>query len=169
MSVVKLRDLERFKKTRAGLIEFACLVEQAAPKAREKIIEQVSQLDPTFLRMALRKVVYFEELIYLEDACVAEILSHVSPKILAFSIHGMEPEFAQKLLGYLGYRQMRQAQDEQEKMGKNPHDSMVLGARIQILKIARELEAKNKFVFELLDCPRFQKSEKKRLRLVSSK
>jgi|688.fasta_scaffold277244_2 flagellar motor switch protein FliG len=169
MSVVKFRDLERFKKTRAGLIEFACLVEQAAPKVREKIIEQVSQLDPTFLRSALRKVVYFEELVFLEDSALAEILGHVSPKILAFALVDTEPEFSKKMMAYLGYRQMKQAQDEQEKMGKKPSEAMVFGARVQVLKIARELEAKNKFVFELLDCPRFQQTEKKRLRLVRSK
>lgn len=39
-----------------------------------------------------------------------------------------------------------------------PDSNEVLGAQIQVLKIGRELEAKNKFIFELLDCPRFKKA-----------
>lgn len=168
MSVIKQRDLDRFKKTRQGLIDFAVILEQAAPKVREKIISEVRSLDPSFLRAALRKVVYFEEIIYLEESTVAEILSHVSPKILAFALAGMDEEFCKKILGNLAFRTMRQVQDEQEKNG-NPSSGMVSGARIQILKTARELEAKEKFVFELLDCPRFKSQGKEHLRLVSSK
>jgi len=168
MSVIKQRDLERFKKTRQGLVEFAVILEQAAPKVREKIISEVGSLDPSFLRAALRKVVYFEEIVFLEESTVAEILSHISPKILAFALFGMDEDFCKKILGNLAFRTMRQVQDEQEK-NTNPSSGMVSGARIQILRTARELEAKEKFVFELLDCPRFKTKSKGQLRLVSSK
>jgi len=167
MSVVKQRDLTRFKKTQQGLIEFACILEQASPKTREKIIQEVGNLDPKFLNAALQKVVYFEELIFLDESALAEILSHVSPKILAFALQGCEESFNKKILETLSFRTMKQVMDEQEKMGKSSN-SMIFGAQIQVLKIARELESKNKVVFELLDCPRFQALKKKRLRLVQN-
>lgn len=165
MSVVKQRDLTRFKKTQQGLIEFACILEQAPPKTRDKIIQEVGELDPMFLAAALRKVVYFEEITLLDEAALAEILSHVSPKILAFALEGSEEEFSKKILETLSFRTMKQVMDEREKMGKSS-PSMVFGAQVQILKIARELEAKNKIVFELLDCPRFRALNKSHLRLV---
>jgi len=168
MFTIKKRDLERFKKTRAGLIEFACILEQASPKVRDKIIAEVGSIDPSFLRAALKKVVFFEELIYLEETTLAEILSYASSKMLAYSIAEMDEAFCKKILGSLDFRKMRQVQDEQEKSGKiSPN--MTFGARIQILKIARELEAKEKFVFELVDCPRFKSNRKEHLRLVDSK
>lgn len=169
MQAVRLRDIQRFKKTRAGLIEFACILEQSPPKVREKILEEVGQLDPSFLRMALRKVVYFEELVFLDESCLAEILTQASPKILAFALTHSEESFKTKIMGTLGYRKMRQVMDEQEKMG-TPDSNEVLGAQIQVLKIGRELEAKNKFIFELLDCPRFKRATpRKHLRLVDKK
>ena len=167
MAVVKQRDLTRFKKTQQGLIEFACILEQAAPKTREKIIHEVGKLDPKFLSAALQKVVYFEELVFLDESALAEILSHVSPKILAFALEDSEEGFTQKILETLPFRAMKQVMDEKEKLGKSSK-SMIFGAQIQVLKIARELEAKNKIVFELLDCPRFQALKKKRLRLVQN-
>lgn len=169
MQAVRPRDIQRFKKTRAGLIEFACILEQSPPNVRTKILEDVGQLDPSFLRMALRKVVYFEELVFLDESCLAEILSASSPKILAFALTGAEESFKKKIMGSLGYRKMRQVMDEQDKMG-TPENGEVLGAQIQILKIARELEAKNKFTFELTDCPRFKQAPpRKHLRLVPQK
>lgn len=168
MSIIKQRDLQRFKKTRAGLIEFACILEQASPKVRDKIITEVGNVDPSFLRTALKKVVYFEEIIYLDESALAELLSHVSPKILAFSLIGMSTEFCKNIFEALEFRKMRQVQEEQEKNGK-PSAGFVLGSQIQILRIARDLEAKEMLVFELLDCPRFKAQNKKRLRLVGSK
>jgi len=168
MSVIKQRDLERFKKTRAGLIEFACILEQASPKVRDKIITEVGSLDPSFLRAALKKVVYFEEIIYLDESILAELLSHISPKMLAYSISEMSPEFSKVILESLDFRKMRQVQEEQEKMG-SPSKGLVFGSQIQILKIARELEEKDKFVFELVDCPRFKARPNQHLRLVGSK
>ncbi|MFM8268559.1 MAG: FliG C-terminal domain-containing protein [Pseudomonadota bacterium] len=168
MSVIKQRDLQRFKKTRLGLVEFACILEQATPKVRDKIITEVGSLDPSFLRTALKKVVYFEEIIYLDESTLAELLSHISPRVLAFSLFGMSPEFCKSILNTLDFRKMRQVQEEQENLGKCSQ-GLVFGSQIQILKYARELEAKNKFVFELLDCPRFKVKSKKHLRLVGSK
>jgi hypothetical protein len=69
----------------------------------------------------------------------------------------------------LSLRQRRQVLDELEGLAKKPAQSIILGAQLQILKIARELEAKNKFVFELSDCPRFKTKEKQHIRLVRPK
>lgn len=168
MSVIKQRDLQRFKKTRAGLIEFACIIEKASPKVRDQIITEVGNLDPSFLKTVLKKVVYFDEIIYLDEAALAEILSYVSPKLLAFAISGMTPEFCKVIFDTVDFRKMRQIQDEQEKSG-SPSAALVLGSQVQILKIARELEAKDKIIFELLDCPRFKNENQKHLRLVKSK
>lgn len=169
MSVVKLRDLKRFKKTRSGLIDFACILEQASPKAREKIILEVGKIDPAFLREALRKVVYFEELIYLDESLLAELFSHVAPRILAYALAKSDTSFTHRLTGLLSLKQKRQWQEEVESFSKKPGASMVTGAQMQILKIARELEAKNKFIFELTDCPRFKSKESHHLRLVRHK
>src|SRR5688572_8454212 len=108
MSQVKLSDLDRFRKSLAGTIEFATLLAQAPPKARERIITEVERLDPAFLRSALRKVVYFEEFLHLDEGIVTEILSNVSPKLLAFALYGMEPDFQKKILSHMSYPQMKE-------------------------------------------------------------
>lgn len=169
MSVVKLRDLKRFKKSRSGLIDFACILEQASPKIREKIISEVGKIDPAFLREALRKVVFFEELIYLDESVLAELLSHLAPKVLAYAISKSDKAFVDKITSTLSLKHRRLLQDELDSFSRKPAGSLVLGAQLQILKIARELENKNKFVFELSDCPRFKTKEKQHLRLVRSK
>jgi len=165
MSAVKQRDLARFKKTREGLIEFALILEQAPPKTREKILKEVGEIDPSFLKAALKKVVYFEEIIYLDESVLAEVISHVSPRVLACALHGMQAAFEKQILETLSFRAMKQVLEEKEKMGQI-RPSVVLGARTHILKAARQLEAKDKIIFELLDCPRFQAKKKKHLRLV---
>lgn len=166
MSAVKLRDIERFKKSLAGMIEFATLIEQATPRSRERIIEGVEAIDPAFLRKALRKVVYFDEILYLDESILAEILAKTTPQVLAYALSGLPDEFVESVLRFLAYPQMKQTRDEQEKIQTKLATSTILGAQGQILKIARQLEAKNKFVFELADCPRFQKNRPGRLRIV---
>lgn len=148
-------NLKRFKSNAQGIREFAILIEQSEPRARQMIIESAEKEDPRFLAKALRKVVYFEELIYIEETILAEILAKVSPKLLAFAQVGMPPEFCERLKKQLGFRELKLMKDEQEIM-KPPTEGFILGARAQILKAARGLEAQNKFIFELTDCPRFK-------------
>lgn len=136
---------------------------------REKILLEVGKVDPAFLRDALRKVVYFEELIYLDESLLTELLSHIAPRILAYALSKSEKSLFDKIMGLLALRQRRQVQEELDSLSKKPSATMILGAQLQILKIARELEAKNKFIFELTDCPRFKAKEKQHLRLVRSK
>lgn len=159
----------RFKKTRAGLVEFAKILEQAPAKLRQRIISDVGKSDPVFMRDALKKVVYFEELVYLDETITSEILSHVNERVLAYAFTGMDQEFIDKIISLLGYGKQRKLRDEQESLTKRPSENMVLGARMQILKIARDLETKNKFVFELVDCPRFKIKHRQHLRLVTRK
>jgi flagellar motor switch protein FliG len=153
-------DLKRFKKTMDGLIEFATLLEQASPSRRQKIMSETVQTDPEFLRSALRKVVYFEELIFIDEGILAEILSKTSSRLLAYAIKKSTPEFKQHMLKHLSYIGMKQTIDEEDQIRENVSDEFVLGAQRQILKIARMLEKQSRFVFELADCPRFQGKKK---------
>lgn len=142
-----------------GLVEFASLLEQSDPKHREAIMKEVEAEDPDFLATVLTKVVYFEELTALDETVLAEILSKVSPKILSFALHGMPEDFRKELLRHLGHRGTKQLLDEEQMWSKPPEPSFVLGARRQVLKIARLLEAQNKFVLEVRRAPR-QKAAK---------
>lgn len=153
--------LNRFKNSDQGLIEFATLVEQAEPARRDMILQAAEKEDARFLATAMRRVVYYEELIYLDETIMAEILSKVSPKILAYSLRGMPQEFREKLSKGLGHRETKMLRDEEEQMKPDTGDALVLGARRQILKIARTLEAQQKFVFEATDCPRLNAKRKK--------
>jgi flagellar motor switch protein FliG len=152
-------NLSRFKKSIQGLIEFAMLIEQAEPVSREKIIRQTQAEDPDLLQDVLRKVVYFEEIVYLEGIVLVEILSKTPPKVLAFAIREMPEEFRKKILSQMGYRETKLTKEEDEK-NKVVSLESILGARRQILKIARALEAKNKIVYELTDCPRLRPLKK---------
>ena len=139
-----------------GLIEFAVLIEQADPKHRDKILSDSTEQDPDFVAKVMRKVVFFDELIYLDNLILAEILSRTSPKLVAYAIYGMEENFRKAILKQLGYRDMKLAMDEEEKMPSKVSREFVLGAQRQVLRIARSMEAENKFVFELTECPRFK-------------
>ncbi len=153
-------NLKRFKSSMQGMREFATLIEQSDPRSREMIIESATQEDERFIEQVLRKVVYFEELHLMEETILAEILSKVTPKVLCFALQGMEKPFCDALTKQLGHRERKILQEEQANMTHALSDSFVLGARKQILKMARSLESQNKFSFELADCPRFKTKKK---------
>jgi flagellar motor switch protein FliG len=153
-------NLKRFKGTMQGIREFACLLEQSDPQAREMILAAAEKDDARFTEQALRKVVYFEELVYIEETILAELLSKVTPKVLAFALQDMPASFSEVLTKQLGFREKKLLQEENATLGAKKSESFVLGARKQILKMARSLEAQNKFVFELSDCPRFNAKKK---------
>lgn len=153
----KKLNLERFKNSAIGLIEFATLIEQADGNNRSRIIEQAKFQDEEFIFHVMKRVVYFEELSYLDEAILAELLSKVSPKVLAFALAGMPDDFRTKMLRNLGIRDRRSFEDESERMGEGAHKGFITGAQKQILRIARKLEAENKFVFEVLNSPRLSR------------
>jgi flagellar motor switch protein FliG len=152
----KKLNLSRFKKNAQGIIDFAILIEQAEPANRDRIIEQASQQDEDFLRRVMKKVVFFEELIYLDETIIAEILSRTSAKVLAHALWKMPDEFRNKVLKQIGHRERRQFADEEERLTQTGNPSLSQGAQKQILKVARQLEAQDKFSFELTNCPRFK-------------
>lgn len=156
MTAVKKADLYRFKKTMQGIIDFATLLEQATPRRRTRIVSELKVVDAPFLGLVMKKVVYFEELELLDEGILAEILSQTTPNILACAIKGMPDTFKKHLLKHLSYPGMKAVLDEEDKILKTASSAFVEGARRQILKIARELEKKNRFVFELAECPRFK-------------
>jgi|GEM_PF-3351872 len=147
-------NLARFTRNNQGIIDFAILIEQSDPKNREKIISQTSDQDPELINQVLKKVVYFEELIYLDEVIIAEILNNISPKVLAFALRDTEEEFRKELTGHLDFRKSRLVRDEEGDIGPNSPKDFIFGARRQILKVARKLEMQNKFIFEVPDCPR---------------
>lgn len=148
--------LDRFKKSQTGIVEFARLLEQSTPSVRETILKRAKEQDSQFVVSVLRKTVFFEELVFLDEGVLAEILSDTPPKVLAHAVHGMGAKFCKKLMANVGHRTQRQVKDEEENFPpKGPSEGLILGARRQILKIARSLEEKGKFEFELLDCPPF--------------
>lgn len=153
----KKLNLDRFKKSSHGIIEFATLLEQADPSNQAAIIKQAKAQDEEFIYHVMKRVVYFEELIYLDEAVLAELLSKVSPKVMAYALQGMPDEFREKMLRNLSLRDRRAFQDEEEKMGSTFPKGFVSGARKQVLKSARKLEAENKFVFEATNSPRLQR------------
>lgn len=163
MFLRKKINLTRYKRGVGGTIEFAGLLEQAHPKTRTTIIGQAKSEDPIFLADAMRKVVFFEELPFLSDGILAEIMANIPPKILAYALKDMPEDFRKALLRQLGFRENRKLKDEEEKMGSNVVSGLVFGARIQILKIARKLEAQGKFIFELDNCPRFTLKRQKKV------
>ncbi len=161
MDFFKKLNLSRFKRSMQGLIDFAMLIEQADPANRVRILEQAEAQDADFVFKVMRKVVFFEELIYLDETIQAEIFAKTSSKVLAYSLIGTPAELRTSVLKQMGHRERKLLQDEEEKMGATPPSSLALGAQKQILKTARQLEAQNKFVFELSACPRFKLKRKR--------
>jgi flagellar motor switch protein FliG len=155
-------NLTRFQKSMDGITTFACLIEQADPAHRQKIIEQAKEQDSEFLNKVLRRVIYFEEMIYVDESVMAEILSKTSAKVLAHALYGQPKEFREKILSQVGHRELKAMKDEEEKLSGELSKSLVLGAQRQILKIGRLLESQGKFIFELNDCPRFTSASKKK-------
>lgn len=52
----KKLNLQRYKKSAKGVMEFARLIETASPDLRERMIEQAREEDPTFLDTVLAQV-----------------------------------------------------------------------------------------------------------------
>lgn len=161
MQLTKKFNFDRFKRSAQGLVDFAVLIEQAEPAIRKTLLEQAEYQDKEFFRRAMRKVVFFEEICYLDETVRTEILSKVSYKILAYALFKMGKTFQDSLLSQMGHREKKMYLDELEKMGQPPSDGLVSGAQKQILKTARQLEKQGKLSFELSHCPRFNTSTNK--------
>ena len=161
MLVTKKLDLSRFKKSSQGIKDFANLIEQAEPTQRNRIVEQAEEQDAEFVYKVMKKVIFFEELVYLDDSILAEILSKTSPKVLAYALCGAAPELRTKLLEQTGFQIARQIKDEEDRFTtEGLAAGLILGAQKQILKTGRAMENIGKFTFELTDCPRFRKKTK---------
>ncbi|MBI4406234.1 MAG: hypothetical protein HY537_18890 [Deltaproteobacteria bacterium] len=154
-------SLERFKHHSDGVVALAQIIEQATPEKREKLIEDVQREDVHLLASVLERTVFFEELIYLDEDIIGELVSAVPPAVLAYSLKGTDEDFRKKLCTRLGFREIKQLKDEEEQIGPQPKHELIQGARKEILKIARKLESKEKFKFQLDDCPRFRHLLKK--------
>ena len=107
----------------------------------------------------MRKAVFFEELIYLEDGILTEILAISPPKVLACALFKTSEEFRKKFKKNMDYRLYKSLQDEEEKLALCNNKLLALGAQKQILKLCRKLESKNQFIFSLDDCPRFHQNK----------
>ncbi len=157
---VKVLRLDRFKRSTHGQIDFACLLEQSAPTVRDSILQRARRQDPQFIDEVLARTVFFEDLVFLDEGVMAEILGETPPKILAYALTGVEKDFRQKIVRNVSHRTTRQIKDEEENFGpKGPSEGLILGARRQILKIGRLLEAKDKFAFEAPESPRHRRKE----------
>lgn len=152
-------DLERFKKSTQGIIELAMVLEQADPQHLQGLIDGIANQDPDLLNQALRKVVFFHELPLLDEPLLSEILAHTPARTLAFAIGSADPKFQAHILRHLGLKERHAYDDEIRKLTATPDPAFIIGAQKQILRIARQLESKNHFVFELADSPRFHKSQ----------
>lgn len=151
----KRHNLSRFKRTRQGIIEFATLIEQSDQKQRAQIMRAAEDDDPEFFYSVMRRVVFFEELIYIDEGILAELMSKVGAKVLAYALRGMDDDFRKAITHVVGHVAQRQIRDEDEIA--EPSEEYILGARRQVLKIARNIEAKGTFVFEAPGCPRLNK------------
>jgi flagellar motor switch protein FliG len=160
MPVKPTANLKRFKSGLQGLRDFAMLIEQSDPLSRQAILQSCIEEDERFVEKAMLKVVFFEELIYVEEGILAEIVAKVSPKVLAFALQNMPTEFCDTLLKQFGLQQRRLFKEEQANMTRKLSESFVFGAQKQILKTARAMEENNTFIFEIIDAPRFRKKKK---------
>lgn len=164
MSLSKKKlNLSRFKKTLKGMNRFAQLLECASPKTRDGFLKQASLDDQSFINDVMKKVVFFEELLYLGDDVVAEILANTPAKILAYALSDMPESFRKQIEKLLGFRDLRKVQDEMERLEMGKSTRFTYGAKKQIIKIARRLEAQDKFVMELENCPRLLKVSKRKV------
>lgn len=155
----KKQDLDRFKKTMRGLIDFAILIEQASPKIRDRIISDTERDDKVFLSKVLRRVVYFEEMVYVDPNIISEIISRTTPRVVAYATFGMPPHEVNFFTRLMGIREFHEFKDELERMPNGVPRDFVLGAQRSLLKLARDLEAQNKFTFECPGCPRNMKKK----------
>ncbi len=162
MAQPKKLDLSRYSNNTQGQIDFAKLIEQAEPNLRDRIIRESKKVDPALLSDAMRRVVFFEEFVFLSEGILAEILSQTPPKILAYALHGVEETFRKALLKQIGFREIKKVGDEEERLPEKVHLTLVRGARNHILKTARKLEAEGKFSFALESCPRFNTKRAKK-------
>ena len=150
-------NLERFKKNPQGLADLVLLIEQAGPTQQKRLIGQILDVDSEFLFQALRRVIFFEELVYLDEGVLAELLVQVNAKILAYALYGLPKEFREKLLKLMAMKEQRAVADEEEKLGEGTvAGSYVLGAQRQVLKVARHLEITMGLSLDLNDCPRLR-------------
>jgi flagellar motor switch protein FliG len=148
MSSNKKLQWDRYKKTAQGITQFASLLEQADPPHRRKILSQLESEDPPFLAQVLKRVVFFEELIWIDSTILAEIFSKASPRLIITALENLPSEFREKIYKLLPYPLLKQVREGENKM-LTVTTAESGEARKQILKFARELEAQNKFTFEL--------------------
>lgn len=154
--IEKQLDIHRFKQRYGGEKQLAEILEQLLPKKREFFLQQLCKQDSCYHDLVIRKMVLFEDLIYLDEGTLAEILSTIPMKVLAYALKEVNGggSIRETVLKRLGYRELRQLQDETEKTGPNVSLWLVVGAQRQILKIARQLEKAEKIQLQIENSPR---------------
>ena len=159
MAKIKSASLQRFKDDSFGILQYATLIEQAHPSKQKALMEQTQKLEPEFYAAVMERVVFFEEFVYLEEATLLEILSNVPPKVLVYGLEGASSEFRGKMLAVLDFRYQGLMREEESKLTRPVAENLIVGARHQVLKLSRQLEAKGKIHFEVPLSPRHGKYE----------
>jgi flagellar motor switch protein FliG len=149
LSYINTLNVRRFKRGLDGVTNFAALLEAASPETRTKIIEKMKIQEPDLLRSALAKVLAFEDIIYFDKPVLAEVLSVLPPKLLAFALNGVAENVRTELLSQISFKEKRQIKDEEERYPKGVPKGLVAGAQRRIIKTVRQLESAGKIIVEV--------------------
>ena len=147
-------NLKRYKKSKDGLLDFVSMLEQASESVRNNILAQVEKGDPEFFEQVRKKMIHFEDLAYLDELVLTEVLSAIPPKVLAFSLYGLSDEIKERFLKQLGFRESKMVEEEADKIDRNKAASIRKGAQKKVLQIVRELERKGKLAIDSSDIQR---------------
>lgn len=147
--------LERYLKDEHGLRKYVELLESTPTKKRQTLIEASRAENPAFVAAAEKYLLTFDAITRLPDMEVTEVLgaSGLKTTVIAIAIASVEDAAAKERLISLIPRNLAPAVVQDLKDNPAPKPMDIGGARLQLIKKARELESKGRL--ESVQIPHF--------------
>jgi flagellar motor switch protein FliG len=128
----------RFKKNPEGLRQLVELLESTPASRRQKMIDVGMAEDPDYTRLAMQYMLTFEDAINLPDLELAEVLSQVPGRFLAFAIYSAPEEVKNRFI----LKALPKVAGEIKEFLDTPNVSLsqIAGAQMKVIEILRKLE-----------------------------
>jgi flagellar motor switch protein FliG len=124
-----------------GLEPLVGMIARADRTAERVVLESLEERDPNLAEAVRAQMFLFEDIIYLDNRAIQQVLREVTPIDLATSLKGVAPEVRDKITGNLSTRAAENLLDELEILGR-VRISVVEEAQAKIVAIIRRMEDK---------------------------
>ena len=130
-----------------GLEPLVGMIARADRTAERVVLESLEERDPNLAEAVRAQMFLFEDIVYLDNRAIQQVLREVTPNDLATALKGVQPEVRDKITGNLSTRAAENLLDELEVLGR-VRISVVEEAQAKIVVISRRMEDKGEIIVQ---------------------